>query len=135
MLNRVTMLQACHPKKIFIMAGTNDLCHISLDEYRKRYDALINAIKDSLPYSKIYIESVLPSNHKMKSYAPNEKVQQANRIASELAKTHKCTYVNLYDLYADKENELPREMTKDGVHLYPQSYDRWANEIRKYIGK
>lgn len=85
MLRRVPMIQAANPSKVFIMAGTNDLVHISLDEYKERYTKLLQAINNSLPNTKIYIESVLPSNHDMSSYAPNDKVQQANKIAEELA--------------------------------------------------
>ena len=133
MRRRVPMLQASHPKKIFIMAGTNDLVHISLDEYKERYIALLDAIKDSIPNAEIYIESVLPSNSQMGHYAPNEKVQKANEIAKSIAKTYGCTYINLYDLYADSNNELPKELTKDGVHLHAQSYARWAETIKPMI--
>lgn len=133
MTRRVPMIQAANPKKIFIMAGTNDLVHINLEEYKSRYTKLLTTIKDSLPYTKIYIESVLPSNHNMGNYAPNKKVQKANKIAKELATDFDCQYINLYDLYANKDNELPSNMTRDGVHLYKQHYDKWAEEIRKYI--
>lgn len=135
MLRRVPMIQAANPSKVFIMAGTNDLVHISLDEYKDRYTKLLQAIKDSLPNTKVYIESVLPSNHDMGSYAPNEKVQQANKVAKELASTFDGQFINLYDLYANEINELPKEWTRDGVHLYPEHYDKWAKEIEKYINE
>lgn len=75
MQRRVSMLTAANPKKVFIMAGTNDLVHIDLEEYKKRYDNLVSAIMDSLPKSSIYVESVLPTNHNVEkgNYAPNSK--------------------------------------------------------------
>lgn len=127
------MLQAAHPKKIFIMAGTNDLVHISIEEYKQLYLSLLTAIKDSIPDAQIFIESVLPTNHEMENYAPNNKVQKANRVAKELASKMGLKYINLYDLYVDKHNELPQKITKDGVHLYPQYYDRWAKAIKPLI--
>ncbi|MDE7407378.1 MAG: hypothetical protein K2M76_03060 [Muribaculaceae bacterium] len=133
MMRRVNMLQAANPHKIFIMAGTNDLVHINIDEYRHRYKVLLKAIMDSLPDSEIYIQSVLPSNHSMGDYAPNEKVQVANKIAEELASEMGCKFINLYDLYVGADNELPGEITRDGVHLYPQSYARWAEAIKPYV--
>ncbi len=133
MLRRVPMLQASHPKKIFIMAGTNDLVHISLEAYKERYVTLLDAIKNANPDAEIYIESVLPSNHKMGKYASNEKVQKANEIAKSIAGMYGCKYINLYDLYADNSNELPKELTLDGVHLYPQSYNKWAETIKPMI--
>ena len=133
MLRRVPILKAANPKKIFIMAGTNDLVHIDLDEYRERYANLLQAVKDAVPNAKIYIQSVLPSNHELKDYSPNEKVQEANEMAKALAGEFGCSYINLYDLYVDEKNELPKELTKDGVHLYEEAYDRWAETIRPMV--
>lgn len=133
MLRRVPMLQASNPGKIFIMAGTNDLVNVDLDIYGERYADLLQAIKDSLPNTRIYIQSVLPSNHKMNDYAPNEKVQQANNVAKELAATFGCSYINLYDLYVDENNELFKDLTRDGVHLRKDGYDRWVEAIRPMV--
>lgn len=133
MLRRVPMLKAANPQKIFIMAGTNDLVHIDVDEYRERYANLLQAVKDAVPDAEIYIQSVLPSNHELKDYSPNEKVQEANEMAKALAAEFGCSYINLYDLYVDEKNELPKELTKDGVHLYEEAYDRWAETIRPMV--
>ena len=46
------------------MAGTNDLAHMDIDEYKERYIELISAIQDSIPGIDIVIESVLPTNTK-----------------------------------------------------------------------
>lgn len=133
MVKRVPMLKAANPSKVFIMAGTNDLIQVNIDEYKDRYTKLLQAIKASLPNTKIYIESVLPSNHDMANYAPNEKVQQANKVAEELAGKFNSQFINLYDLYANENNELPKEWTKDGVHLHPQYYKCWAEKIAPFI--
>ncbi|MDO5343215.1 MAG: GDSL-type esterase/lipase family protein [Bacteroidia bacterium] len=135
MLKRVPMIQKSNAKKVFIMAGTNDLVHISLDEYKTRYVNLITSIKDSIPDIEIFLESVLPSNHEMGNYAPNKKVREANAIVSQLAEQYECTFIDLYSLYANEDDELPKDLTRDGVHLFPQSYDRWAEKIRPYIYK
>lgn len=133
MLKRVPMIQKSGAKKVFIMAGTNDLVHISLGEYKTRYVNLISAIQDSVPDIKIYIESIIPSNHEMADYAPNKKVREANDIARQLAGQYHCEYIDLYSLYADENDELPKELTKDGVHLCPQYYDRWARKIKPMV--
>ena len=133
MLRRVPMIKAANPKKIFIMAGTNDLVHVDLEEYGKRYGNLLRTIKEAVPNARIYIQSVLPSNHELKDISPNEKVQEANEIAKDLAGAFGCSYINLYDLYVDDKNELSKELTKDGVHLHKNAYDRWAEAIRSLV--
>lgn len=132
MQKRISMIQKSKAKKVFIMAGTNDLAHMDIDEYKERYIELISAIQDSIPGIDIVIESVLPTNTKAGGgkYAPNSKVQKANKVAEGIAKKFNCRYIDLYSLYVDENNELPRELTKDGVHLYPNCYDRWAEKIK-----
>lgn len=133
MIKRVPMIQKSNAKKVFIMAGTNDLVHISLEEYETRYSKLLSTIRDSIPGIKIYLESVLPSNHEMGDYAPNPKIREANKIAQKLAKRYNCTYIDIYHLYANEQDELPKEITRDGVHLYPDQYGKWTEAIRTYI--
>ena len=135
MQRRVSMLTAANPKKVFIMAGTNDLVHIDLEEYKKRYDNLLSAITDSLPNTNVYVESVLLTNHYVGkgNYAPNSKVIKANEIARSLCKKYHCTYIYLYKLYVGADGELKETYTKDGVHLFPKHYDKWSNAIRPYI--
>lgn len=133
MCRRIPMLQVVNPDKIFIMAGTNDLVNIGLEEYRERYLKLISSIKDSIPNATIYIQSVLPTNSVMGDYAPNTKVQKANLIAQEISDSYGCVFIDLYSLYVNSENEMPAEYTRDGVHLYPQHYDKWANALSAYL--
>jgi lysophospholipase L1-like esterase len=45
---RVAQIVTVHPKKVFIMAGTNSLSY-KKDVLAREYDQLIMAIKDSLP--------------------------------------------------------------------------------------
>lgn len=136
MQKRIPMIQKSNAKKVFIMAGTNDLGHISLDAYKERYTNLITAIQDSIPGVKLYLQSVIPTNPDMKmgkNCASNTKVQDANKIVEELAKQYGCTYVDLYSLYADENGNLPKEQTRDGVHLYPQCYKKWADKVRPLV--
>ena len=135
MQRRISMLTAANPKKVFIMAGTNDLVHIDLDEYKRRYNKLLSSVTDSLPNANIYVESVLPTNHKVGkgNFASNSKVIKANEIARSLCKKYHCTYIDLYRLYVGSDGELKETYTKDGVHLFPKHYDKWANAIRPYI--
>lgn len=134
MIKRVPMLQNSNPKKIFIMAGTNDLIVNDVNKYRKEYVQLIDSIRKVLPKSKIYLQSVLPSNHKVKRhYASNAKVKEANRIVKIIADSLNCRYVNLFDLYVGSDGELPLEFTRDGVHLIPEAYDYWIKAIEPLI--
>lgn len=134
MLHRVKAVKGANPRKIFIMAGTNDLSHISIDTYICRYETLIHTLNDSVPYADIYVQSVLPTNRSMiTDYATNEKVRLANEELRNMAEKMHCEYIDLYPLYADSEGELQKSITRDGVHLKPEAYKPWADAIRRFV--
>jgi len=47
--------------------------------------------------------------------------------------TH-CTYVNIHDLFTDKQGKLDAKYTADGLHLTAQGggYEQWINYLRKH---
>jgi lysophospholipase L1-like esterase len=133
MIRRVPMLQAANPKKIFIMAGTNDIFHINTDALVKRYTILLNEINDSIPNATVYIQSILPMNQNMYKSAPsNDKIIEANNAIKNLADQRHIRYIDLYSLYVD-DNVLPANITKDGIHIYPQYYQKWADKVKPFI--
>ena len=134
MLLRVNQIKAVNPEKVFVMAGINGLYVQTEQVFAKKYTTLVDSIISAVPKAKIYLQSILPVNPsmnggKMRNY---KAIAQRNEIIREIAKQKGCIYVDLYNLYA-VDGIMPAELTRDGVHLFPESYDRWANEIRKYI--
>lgn len=132
------MLQACHPRKVFLMAGINGLKDQSLTEFQSLYTQLVDSIHTRLPQSQIYLQSNLPVNHEYaepdmrKGFASNEKILDANKIISKIAKQKNITYIDLHHLYL--ENRMMAERyTRDGIHLKPEAYKLWADEIHKYV--
>lgn len=127
------MIRAAHTKKIFVMAGTNDIFHISIADFENRYNQLLDMMSDSIPDAKIYLQSILPMNKGMKSDAPtDEKICQANKSIQKIAGNRGFNYIDVYSAYV-KNGELPAVLTKDGVHLYREFYDRWAKKIEPYV--
>lgn len=133
MINRIEMVKSVNPEKIFVMAGTNDLVHVSIEKYVERYDSLITVLQRNLPNAKIYIQSVLPANHELaSSYIPNDKVKDGNAAIKKMAEPKGCTFINLYDLY-ELKGEMKKELSRDGIHLKPEAYGIWAEALREYV--
>ncbi|MBQ7819741.1 MAG: hypothetical protein IJ341_08590 [Bacteroidales bacterium] len=133
MIRRVPMLQSVNPEKIFIMGGINDLHRSYPQTIYKRYDNLITSIKERLPNTKIYIQSILPiSRNQEKNYAKNSVINETNRLIMECAIKHKCTYIDLNSSFI-KNGVLPSDFTDDGVHLTQLAYEKWYEIIRPYI--
>jgi len=133
MARRIPMLKAANPKKIFIMAGTNDIFHLNISEFEDRYDKMLDLVSDSIPAAEIYLQSIIPMNQNMKSGAPSdEKIREANKSIEKIAGKRGMKFIDIYSLYVEN-GKLPSKMTKDGLHLRQQYYDRWAKKIGPYV--
>lgn len=136
MLFRYKQIASVKPDKIFIMAGHNDLTnpYLTMERFGKLYNQLIDSIQGTNPNSSIFLESILPVNHQMKhNIMSSDRIIEANRIIKTLAGERSLVYVDLFSLYADKNNELPIELTTDGIHLKPSSYKMWSDKINQYL--
>ena len=134
MLLRVKQIKVVNPEKVFVMAGINGL-HIQTEEvFTEKYATMVDSIKLAVPTAKIYLQSILPVNPSMKAgkVFSKEKIARCNELVQKIAEEKGCVYIDLYKLYA-VDGIMPKELTRDGVHLYPEAYDRWAEEIKKYV--
>lgn len=134
MILRVDQIKAVKAEKVFLMAGINGLEIQTLDVFESKYDKLIKEIKKANPDIVLYLQSILPVNNDIaqNKYASNEKIMKANNIIERIAKNNGCEYINVFDLYI-KDGMLDCSVTKDGVHLLPNAYDKWAHLLRPYI--
>ena len=134
MMLRVNQIKAVNPQKIFIMAGINGLNLQTIKVFEEKYERLVKAIKEANPYSTLYLQSILPVNNSIapKYVCSNEKIVNANETIKNIANRNGCTYIHVYQLYV-KNGEMNASLSRDGVHLFPESYDAWANLLKPYI--
>lgn len=135
MQTRVGMISAVNPEKIFIMAGVNDLNNYQgdLNVIVERYEVLLAEIKEECPNVEIYIQSILPVNTDMRGNSiSNENICELNGLIKEMAEQKGIIFIDLYELYA-VDGVMPEELTKDGIHLYDEAYERWAEAISEYV--
>ena len=130
---RATMIDQLSPQKVFIMAGVNNI-GVKEEQFRESLfsEEYRNIVKylDGLDV-EIFIESILPVCDP--SPVCNSSIIKANEILKEIANDFNCTYVDLHSLFVDESGSLKKELSKDGVHLKPDSYAIWVDEIRKYV--
>lgn len=118
---------------MFVLTGINGLHRKSEKAFEVQYQRMVDSIINVVPQAEIYLQSILPVNHSMcNGRASSEKIKQSNETIAIIAARSGCVYVDLWSLY-EKDGEMPKELTRDGVHLKPEAYERWMDEIRKYI--
>lgn len=136
LLNRENEIIRHHPKKLFILIGTNDInIHILQNQIIKNYASIIRIMQKQSPATRIYIQSVLPINNQLigrKYYTgTNEEIQLLNKSLDSLANASKTTFVDLYHSLTDNQNQLDSKFTYDGLHLNGNGYLIWINILKK----
>ena len=134
-----------NPSKIFLLIGTNDLLKdSSVEDVVDGVTKIVTNIQKNRPYSKIYLESILPTNHSdddkideemVSKKRPNEKIREINSRLKEMAAKKKITYIDLYTVLADDNQELKLEYTSDGLHLSEEGYRKVTDVLMNYIKK
>lgn len=134
-----------NPSKIFLLIGTNDLLmDRSVEDIVDNITEIVTKIQENRPYSKIYLESILPVNHSdddkidaemVSKKRPNEKIREINSRLKEMTKKRKITYIDLYTVLADDNQELKLEYTSDGLHLSDEGYRKVTDVLMNYIKK
>ncbi|WP_413668926.1 GDSL-type esterase/lipase family protein [Mucilaginibacter sp. Mucisp86] len=117
------------PQKVFLEFGVNDFkYHISADTVKSNLITMIDIIKAKSPNTKIYVQSVFPTNID----SLNNKIVNYNKEAESICLTKEATFINLYPDFL-KGNKIDSDLTIDGTHLSTTGYFNWRRLIDKYV--
>ncbi|MDZ7742186.1 MAG: GH92 family glycosyl hydrolase [Bacteroidota bacterium] len=133
-LERLVEVISSRPEKIFIMIGTNDLANgksveYILDNYRK----IIKRIQKDSPQTKIYIQSVLPTDDAFHTERKNQDIREINRQLQVIANADGLTYIDLYKHFENADGILDTQYSLDGLHINGEAYLLWKELIEKYV--
>ena len=126
-----------HPKKLFLLAGVNDISHdLTVDSIVSMIRMTVERIQRESPDTRLYLQSLLPFDESFGRYkkltGKTDMVPEINAQLEILAKDHKITFINLFPLFTEKgTNVLRKELTSDGLHLNEEGYKIWVKELKK----
>ena len=129
MQNRVEQVKLLNPSTVYLMAGINDVACNSTAEFYKQYESLIVLLIEQIPTKELIVFNMLPVNDvDFLISCNNEQIVQGNQIIASLCSKHGLRCVDLFTVY-EQSGKLPKEMTIDGIHLFPKEYSRWYEVI------
>lgn len=136
-LNRIDDIIELKPAKLFLLIGTNDIgSGVSTDKILTNVQKIISAIQENSSDTKIYIQSLFPTNNsKFKSGRPIKTIKEVNAKLEELAKSTKCEFIDLYPLLTTFNGELDEIYTLDGLHLNARAIAIWMKFIAPYVNE
>lgn len=121
------------PDNVFIMLGSDDML-MPVDDpkelFRNDLTKFINKIKEELPDSKIYIQSITPvTQEALELESRYEKIDDYNDLLKELADKLSVNYVDIGEL-AKENSDL---FAEDGVHFKKEFYQLWLNKLSESL--
>lgn len=133
-LDRIDEVVNGHPRKVFILIGINDIARnipdsVVLQNYRR----MIYAIRTGSPRTKIFFQSILPVNpsfNKLKGHYKKDHIKNINAGLKKITEEEKVGFIDLYAAFADAEDNLPKDLSFDGVHLTKAGYDKWVEVLK-----
>lgn len=127
---------ACRPSVMFLQIGVNDLNGTETPPERivTGVAAIVDAVRARLPDLPIVLGTVLPTAEKWKRHAAlNARIEAFNAGLRALARERGLPLLDLHAAYRGDDGLLPADMTRDGLHLLPDAYAKWADLARPLL--
>ncbi len=115
-------------KCVYIMLGLNEIGYRQSNTVKK-YQELIEQIKQAQPEAVIYIQANLCITRERSDrdrYAHNPDIIKLNNALSALADGEKIVYIDVNPVFCDENYNLKSDLTGDGVHVYAKHYKTWC---------
>jgi lysophospholipase L1-like esterase len=138
--DRIDPIVNGHPAKIFLLTGVNDVSHnLSVDSVANALGELIDIIRRRSPQTRLYVESLLPINNSFGRYKlmkdKEQVIRDINSRLEVIATSKGCTWLNVYPIFCDENQNLKREWTNDGLHLLAPGYLAWRDFLLPYVNE
>ncbi len=141
LLKRLDIFDRTQPEVIFVMIGINDLIRGVKDEtILENQRQIMSYLRKVHPKAQIVIQSILPHGGEEATWEgkakllaiSNDRIRQLNQQLEAIASKEGVKYLNLHPLFTNKQGNLHREFTTDGLHLSPQGYIVWRTALQIY---
>lgn len=133
-LDRLEIVTALTPKKLFLSIGVNDLLFHSPDYIVENYRKILANISQQSPSTKVFVQSLLPVNNNVRNTGvKNKDISEINRQLKKISKDKELTFIDLHRKLVNNEGLLPERFTRDGIHLNGEAYMLWREEIRAFV--
>lgn len=126
-------MQGIKPKAAVLMIGTNNLSSNTDDEIAAGITLIVKEIQKQSPTTKVLLLGIFPRGEKADNPA-RARIKNINSIVCKLDDGGKTVkYLDIGSKFVDKDNNLPKEIMPDFLHLSEKGYQIEADAIRDSI--
>lgn len=130
-----------NPQRVVLLIGTNDLsANIPLDEIASNISLIIKKIQKNNSQTEVFVESVLPVSKEENAdkvdldavgRRNNDDIKKLNEMIRLVCEKTGATYIDAYDEFTDKNDNLKLEYTVEGLHLNDAGYQKQTEVINQ----
>lgn len=145
-LNRLeATVVSLQPKKVFLLAGTNDFMpHVNKNDINSICNRIIqigDTLVKEVKNSQVYVLSLFPINTSNDSIIykawqigkTNEQIRKLNNHLQELCIKKNYQFIDVYSHLQNESGELDISLTLDGTHVNINAYKIILELIEKYL--
>ena len=137
LLGRLDEIVASHPKKVFLLIGSNDIsAGVPVVQILRNYRAILAKIQADSPETKVFVSALLPVNLNC-SHSPvysNKEVQAVNEpLRSLVGEFPSVQFLDFREQLTDPNGDLKAEYTTDGYHLNLKAYLALRQKVRSIL--
>ncbi|MBN3890587.1 MAG: G-D-S-L family lipolytic protein [Nostoc sp. JL31] len=141
LLKRLKIFDRTQPEVIFVMIGINDLIRgMSNGEILDNQRQIINYLRKTHPTAQIVFQSILPHGAEEATWkgrdkllaVANSRIRELNQQLQSISTKKGVKYLDLHPLFTNKQGNLRREFTTDGLHLSHEGYMVWRSALQIY---
>lgn len=131
---RLDEILILEPKRIFIMAGINDIYrNDSIDNIKTYFENVIIELTRKNPSIKIFLQSTLECQKNICGESKLNSVRELNIELMNIAQNYpNIKYININE-YLSNENGLLDDYSKDGIHINAYGYKAWRDGINIFV--
>lgn len=121
--------------KIYLMVGINELGTGGTERFQEAYREVLKKFRKWQPDAVIYVQSIMGVSPKKDASDPvfnNTNIRDKNYAISKLTDGIHIFYLNIQEIYEDKNHNLVQDLTFDDVHLYAQHYEKWVKYLKTH---
>lgn len=117
-----------NPKICFVKGGINDLfSDIPIEQIAVNIEEIVDALKKNR--ISVVVQSTL---HVFGDTWINQQVEKLNKLLQDIAVKNNCMFLDL-NKRLSMDGQLKQEFSNDGVHLKPEAYIPWAEEVTRVL--
>lgn len=121
------------PRRVVICIGTNDLPHVSQQDYIENYSKFIDEIQAAYPYADIIISAIPPFAARMEGVLKLSKLNSFNVALVELAREKNVKFVDIGEALTGTDGYIkPEYIYSDGIHITESAAAAWLKYVRTH---